>query len=108
KKICRAKTARGALLYFKSRISDEMPEIPSNPDFLFRTLIISSIDIPVLCIKCCNSDGSISPERVPIVIPDKGLNPIEVSNDLPFLTAVIEEPEPKWQIIIFNSLGSLC
>ncbi len=38
--------------------------------------------------------GSILPERVPIIVPPSGVNPIEVSTDLPPLMAVIETPLP--------------
>ena len=50
--------------------------------------------------------GSISPVLVPITNPDSGVNPIDVSNDLPFLIAQIEAPFPMWHEIVFNSLGS--
>ena len=48
-----------------------------------------------------------SPLRVPIMIPDKGVNPIDVLNDLPFLTAVMLAPLPRWQVIIFISSTGL-
>ena len=48
-----------------------------------------------LFIKNGINDASISPVRVPIVIPAKGVKPIEVSIDLPYSTAVIEPPLPK-------------
>jgi hypothetical protein len=47
--------------------------------------------------------GSISPQRVPIITPANGVNPIEVSITLPFLTADIEAPLPRWQTIILES-----
>ena len=56
-----------------------------------------------LFIKNATNEASISPERVPIVTPANGVNPIEVSTDLPPSTAVIEAPLPKWQVMIFNS-----
>ena len=50
--------------------------------------------------------GSRSPVRVPIITPPSGVNPIEVSTDLPPSTAVIETPFPTWAVIIFvSSIG---
>jgi len=43
--------------------------------------------------------GSILPHLVVITNPSKGVKPIEVSRGFPFLTAVIELPPPKWQVI---------
>ncbi len=40
-----------------------------------------------------------SPVRVPITTPSSGVSPIEVSNDFPFLTAVMLEPFPMWQVM---------
>src|SRR5699024_4253551 len=51
--------------------------------------------------------GSRSPERVPIVTPASGVNPIEVSIDLPFSTAVILAPFPKWHVIKRNLLRGI-
>ena len=48
-----------------------------------------------------------SPQRVPIIIPPNGVNPIDVFNTLPFLIAVIEAPLPRWHVIMFNVLTSL-
>ena len=41
------------------------------------------------------------PQRVPIGTPSSGVKPIEVSTDLPPSTAVMLEPFPRWQVIIF-------
>ena len=40
-----------------------------------------------------------SPDRLPIIRPSKGLNPIEVSRLFPFLIAAILQPWPKWAVI---------
>ena len=50
--------------------------------------------------------GSILPHLVPIVRPSNGVNPIEVSIDLPFTIAVMELPLPMWQVIILELLIS--
>ena len=39
--------------------------------------------------------GSRSPERVPMISPSSGVNPIDVSTDSPPLTAVTLAPFPK-------------
>ena len=77
-------------------MSLEIPDKPSKPDFLFKISTISLISvISNLPIKYCNNDASISPERVPIVTPANGVNPIDVSIDFPPSTAVIDAPLPK-------------
>ena len=43
--------------------------------------------------------GSRSPERVPMTTPPSGVRPIEVSTDKPCLTAVTEQPFPRWQVM---------
>ncbi len=53
------------------------------------------------CIKYVTTAASTSPARVPITRPSKGVKPIVVSMDLPFLTAHTEPPLPKWQVIVF-------
>ena len=50
--------------------------------------------------------GSRSPERVPMISPSSGVNPIDVSTDSPPLTAVTLAPFPKWHTMIFKSLIS--
>ena len=49
------------------------------------------------------TDGSREPERVPIIKPPSGVRPMVVSTTLPFITAVMEEPLPMWQVMIFSS-----
>ena len=53
------------------------------------------------------TDGSTPPERVPIIKPSRGVKPIDVSITLPWSTAAIDEPLPRWQVIILRSLMSL-
>ncbi len=43
--------------------------------------------------------GSTEPERVPIIKPSSGVNPMLVSTLLPFRTAVTDAPFPRWQTI---------
>ena len=47
--------------------------------------------------------ASRSPERVPIGRPASGVKPMEVSTDLPPLTAVTDEPLPRWQEMSLSS-----
>ena len=42
-----------------------------------------------------------SPQRVPIIRPARGVIPMEVSMHFPSFTALIEEPFPIWQVTIF-------
>ena len=51
--------------------------------------------------------GSISPERVPIKRPAKGVKPMVVSMHLPPFTAEMLEPFPKWQVTTFVSAAGL-
>ena len=51
--------------------------------------------------------GSTEPQRVPMGRPSSGVKPIVVSTEMPPSTAVIEEPLPRWQVMILQSLGSL-
>ena len=88
---------------FKSLISPVICDIPYNPDFLFSTVIISSIDKFSFFITNSNIAGSKSPDLVPIIKPSNGVNPIEVSTHTPPFIAAILEPFPKWHEIIFIS-----
>jgi len=49
--------------------------------------------------------GSMEPERVPIMIPSSGVNPMLVSTLFPFATAVTEAPLPRWQTMSRDELG---
>ena len=40
-----------------------------------------------------------SPLRVPIISPSRGVKPMEVSTHLPSFTAETEEPLPRWQMM---------
>ena len=73
----------------------DTPEIPSTPDFLFNILSISDGVKFSFSIKNVITAASTSPARVPITSPSNGVKPIEVSIDLPFLTAQILPPFPK-------------
>ena len=83
--------------------STETCDTPKTPDFLFKISSISSGKRFSFFIIYVTIDGSKSPERVPIGIPPSGVNPIDVSTDLPFWTAHILAPWPKWQLTIFKS-----
>ena len=53
-------------------------------------------------------EGSISPERVPIIIPARGVNPIEVSTGFPWAIAEIEAPLPRCKVIRFKAANGRC
>ena len=89
-----------------SRISLNPPVRPMSPLCLFNKLIASSTLIPFTSIISFTTDGSRSPERVPITTPASGVYPIEVSIHFPSLIAQILLPLPKWHEIIFLPLRS--
>ena len=47
------------------------------------------------------------PVRVPIIKPSSGVKPMEVSTHTPPCIAVMEQPFPRWQVIIFISFFGL-
>ena len=53
--------------------------LSKKPLFLFKAFVTSSMDIPLSCITYSIIDGSIAPERVPIISPSNGVIPIVVS-----------------------------
>ena len=74
----------------------------SIPDFLFSMVRQSSTLMLYLLQMNCTTQGSMSPERVPIGTPARGLRPMEVSMHLPSLIADREEPLPRWQFTILK------
>ena len=78
-----------------SLISPDTPDTPNKPDSLFNILNTVFISYPRFSIKWSTTDASISPERVAIMTPARGVRPIEVSIDLPSFTAQSEAPAPK-------------
>ena len=50
---------------------------------------------------------SMSPLRVPMGTPARGVKPMDVSMHLPQSTAEMEEPLPRWQVTILSSSGFL-
>ena len=43
-----------------------------------------------------------SPDRVTIISPSKGVRPMVVSIDRPWSMAHAEAPSPRWQVMIFS------
>ena len=80
-----------------------MPETPKRPDFLLSRSDISAAVKPSFSAIKVTTEGSSEPERVPIIKPPSGVSPIVVSITLPPSIAVIDEPLPMWQVIIFKS-----
>src|SRR5260370_37868739 len=62
-----------------SLISLERPEIPTRPDFRFSILSISWPSSIPWRIKKVKIPGSTAPERVPIIKPSSGVNPMVVT-----------------------------
>ncbi len=52
--------------------------------------------------------GSMEPERVPIMMPSSGVNPMLVSTLLPLRTAVTDAPFPRWQTISRDEFAGTC
>ena len=81
--------------------------MPRTPDFLFRMVIIWLMSRLYLFMINSITPASISPARVPMGRPARGVRPMEVSMHLPPLMAATEEPLPRWQVMIFRSAMSL-
>ena len=88
-----------------SRMSEDRPEMPIRPDCLFIIVSTSLTVMWSLLAINCTTAGSQEPERVPMTTPSRGVSPIDVSTHLPSTTADMEEPLPKWQMIIFLPMG---
>ena len=101
-----ARSLPASMAAVRSRISEDTPETPIRPDFLLRMVVISSMPMPSRFMMYCNAAASISPERVPMTMPSRGVMPIEVSTHLPSLTAESEEPLPRWQMMSLRPLPS--
>ena len=80
----------------------ETSDKPAIPDFLLSMFVISEMSFPSFFAITSIMPGSMSPERVPIITPARGVSPILVSTDLPFSTAQMLAPFPRWQTIVFN------
>ncbi len=65
--------------------------------------LICAMDIDSFSARNGSIDGSMSPQRVPIITPASGVKPIEVWTDSPPFIAQMLEPLPRWQVIIFKS-----
>ena len=50
--------------------------------------------------------GSMSPLRVPMTSPSRGVKPMEVSMLLPCSIAVTEAPLPRWQVMMLVFSGT--
>src|SRR5665647_2962615 len=82
-------------------ISDDSCEIPATPLFLLIMLFTPLTLSPSFSARYKSTPGSISPVREHIISPSTGVNPIQVSIDLPFSMAVMEAPLPRWHVMIF-------
>ena len=58
--------------------------MPSTPDFLLQDVqhLVDGVR-PYLFMMNCRQAGSMSPERVPMGTPARGVRPMEVSTHLP-------------------------
>ena len=77
-------------------------DVTKNPhEFKFVELESLTSSFSVWAMKVTKA-GSISPQRVPIKTPARGVKPIEVSMDRPPWTAVMELPLPRWHVTILS------
>ncbi len=88
-------------------MSAERPDTPSSPDRVLSQPSTSSGETSSLRARKPTSDGSKSPDLVPMISPSSGVNPIEVSTDRPPSTAVAEQPAPSCNVISFTSSTGL-
>ena len=90
------------ILGSRSRISElKSPLRPYIPHFLLRYVTISPISLPSFLPRYSTAPASMSPERVPMITPSRGVKPIVVSTHLPAFTADKLLPLPRWQTMIF-------
>ena len=57
-------------------MSDEVPDTPSRPDSLLSQASTSSMGTPSWRARWPGRAGSVSPDRVPIMSPSKGVSPM--------------------------------
>ena len=81
--------------YNDTRVSCDRPETPSRPDFLFNQSSTTLASTCSCCARKATNAGSTSPDRVPMTKPSSGVNPTEVSIDLPPTTAVADDPPSR-------------
>ena len=77
--------------------------MPFMPDFLLKRVSTSSTLMPATRCRWNTTAGSMSPVRVPIMRPSRGVRPMEVSIGLPFLTAEADAPLPRCRTICLRS-----
>lgn len=85
-----------------SRQSLDISVIPRNPDWRLSKFSISFVLRFSFYIMKVTTEGSRSPLLIPMIIPPTGVSPMLVSIHLPRLIAVIDEPLPRWYVIIFR------
>lgn len=88
-------------------MSELFSDRPRNPDSC--SSIFCMFLSGIFCAKWKIIAGSIEPDRVPIIGPSSGVNPIDVSRHfLPWIAARLT-PLPRWQLMIlaFDFLSSL-
>ncbi len=66
---------------------------------------LTSVELYPRCSRKPMMAGSMSPLRVPIIRPSRGVNPIEVSMDTPCSMAVTDAPLPRWHVMTFVFSG---
>ena len=80
----------------------ELPVRARSPDLLLRSVSICAGESFSASMIASTAAASMSPQRVPITIPARGVRPIEVSTHSPFFTAASEDPLPMWHVTRFT------
>ena len=80
-----------------SRVVCDPSPRPSIPDSRLSMWSSSSTPTCPSRSRKMSAPGSTDPERVFMGTPSSGLNPMVVSTERPFATAVTEQPPPRWQ-----------
>ena len=78
------------------------PARARSPDFLLRSVSISAGVFFSASMMASTAAASMSPQRVPITMPARGVRPMEVSTTPPFLIAARDEPLPRWHVTRFT------
>ncbi len=90
-------------------MSFESSLTPSSPDFLLTTVSSFSAASAAFGVPSAiffrmkiSTPGSMSPVRVPLMMPPDGVRPIEVSRHWPLRIAEIDAPFPRCATISFS------
>src|SRR5574337_748664 len=99
--ISSASRARGSSLASSTRTSSLMPDTPNKPERLPRISATSCALMPRCCCRYSSTPGSIAPQRVPIIRPSSGVNPMDVETLRRSRSAHTLAPWPRCATTVF-------